>query len=81
MLGRDGSEMLFERAWGKPMPSYRLYCLDGAGRISLAEWIEAEGDEEAVAAARAMEHGARKCEVWNGDRLVAKLEARDLADD
>jgi hypothetical protein len=61
------------------MPSYRLYCLDGAGRISLADWIEADTDEQAVASARAMEHGALKCEVWQGNRLVAKLDARDLA--
>jgi len=62
------------------MPSYRLYCLDGAGRISLADWIEAASDDEAVATARTMEHGARKCEVWQGDRLVAKLDSHDLAD-
>jgi len=61
------------------MPSYRLYCLDGAGRISLADWIEADTDEEAVATARKLEHGALKCEVWDGNRLVAKLDSHDLA--
>lgn len=61
------------------MPSYRLYCLDGAGRISLADWINAETDEEAVTIARRIEHGARKCEIWQGNRLVAKLDAHDLA--
>lgn len=62
------------------MPSYRLYCLDGAGRISLADWIDAETDDEAVAIARRIEHGALKCEIWQGNRLIAKLDARDLAD-
>ena len=61
------------------MPSYRLYCLDGAGRINLADWINAETDEEAVAIARKIEHGARKCEIWQANRLVAKLDAHDLA--
>lgn len=32
------------------MASYRLYCLDGAGHIGLAEWLEAEDDAQALAA-------------------------------
>ncbi|HEU4695803.1 MAG TPA: hypothetical protein VFR92_02435 [Sphingomicrobium sp.] len=60
------------------MAEYRLYCLDGAGRISLADWIEAADDEDAIRQARAMEHGAAKCEVWQRDRLVVKLDAQDL---
>jgi hypothetical protein len=62
------------------MPSYRLYCLNGAGRISLADWIEAETDDDAIAKARRLEHGALKCEVWLGNRLIAKLDSHDLAD-
>jgi hypothetical protein len=62
------------------MAEYRLYCLDGAGRISLAEWIDADTDEEAIAKARKIEHGAIKCEVWQRNRLVARLSAQDLAD-
>lgn len=61
------------------MAEYRLYCLDGAGRISLADWIEAADDEDAVRQARGLEHGAAKCEVWQRDRLVAKLDAQDLS--
>jgi len=61
------------------MAEYRLYCLDGAGRISLADWIEADSDEEAIAAAHRLEHGAAKCEVWQRDRLVATLDAQDLS--
>ena len=34
------------------MPDYRLYCLDGAGRISLADWIEADSDQQAMKSAR-----------------------------
>jgi hypothetical protein len=61
------------------MPAYRLYCLDGAGRISLADWIEAETDDDAVAKALKVEHGARKCEVWQANRLIATLNSHDLA--
>ena len=55
------------------MPSYRLYCLDGGGHIGLADWIEAETDEEAVSQARKLKPHAHKCEVWLDKRLVAKL--------
>jgi len=30
------------------LASYRLYRLDGAGKISSAEWIEATDDEDAA---------------------------------
>ena len=39
------------------MAAYRLYAMDGLGRINLADWIHAESDEEAVAKARQVEHG------------------------
>jgi hypothetical protein len=57
------------------MADYRLYCLDGAGRISLADWVQADSDEEAVGKARTMMGEALKCELWQGKRLVATLEA------
>ena len=60
------------------MTSYRLYCLDGAGNIGLADWIEAESDEIAIAKAHQLKGGALQCEVWEGNRLVAKLGADDL---
>lgn len=60
------------------MASYRLYCLDGAGRIDLAEWIEADSDAHAVAQARELKDGALRCEVWAGRRLVASLSASDF---
>jgi hypothetical protein len=57
------------------MAAYRMYCLDGAGHIGLAEWIEASTDEEAVAEARKLRPDASKCEVWLKERLVAKLDS------
>jgi hypothetical protein len=63
------------------MPAYRVYCLDGAGKVWAAEWIEADGDSAALDAARQLQGGVR-CEVWLGDRLVGKVEPqRDLQDD
>ena len=55
------------------MAAYRLYCLDGAGHIGLADWIEADTDEDAIAKARNLKPGAHRCEIWLGQRLVAKL--------
>lgn len=63
------------------MPDYRLHCLDHSGNISLAEWITVDSDEEAIAHARQLEHGARKCEVWRQHRLVATLDSRTLGTD
>jgi len=55
------------------MAAYRIYCLDGAGHIGLADWIEADGDEAAIAEARKLRPDAHKCEVWQKSRLVAKV--------
>lgn len=60
------------------MASYRLYCLDGAGHISLADWVEAENDGEALARARQLKHNARRCEVWRGSSLVASFTGQAL---
>jgi hypothetical protein len=60
------------------MASYRLYCLDGAGRIGLAEWIEAKSDADALAQARELKDGALRCEVWAGPRLVGSLSVSDF---
>ncbi|HKX91858.1 MAG TPA: hypothetical protein VJM15_05460 [Sphingomicrobium sp.] len=57
------------------MGHYRLYCLDGAGRVETAEWIEAADDQAAIAAASAG-HQGRKCELWQGGRMVARLDLR-----
>ena len=55
------------------MPNYRLYGLDGEGRIGLADWIEADDDDQAIAEAGKMRPKANRCEVWLNNRLVAKL--------
>jgi hypothetical protein len=55
------------------MPDYRLYCLDGDGHIGLADWIEADTDEEAVKKARELRPGAHRCEIWLKSKLVANL--------
>jgi hypothetical protein len=53
------------------LPNYRLYRLDGAGRILNAEWIEAAGDDEALADARSRgESGS--FELWERDRLIQR---------
>ena len=60
------------------MAAYRLYCLDGAGHISFAEWIEADDDEEAIAQARKLKNGMQRCEVSHATRMVGSLSAHDL---
>ena len=57
------------------MPNnYRVYRLDRSNHVVDVEWIVAAGDDEAVAAARAMT-SADKCEIWQGERLVATVES------
>jgi hypothetical protein len=55
-------------------PDYRLYCLGGDGKITAADWIDAESDEAAIAVAREMKKSV-DCEIWNGNRLVARVPA------
>jgi hypothetical protein len=57
---------------------YTLYCLDERGQISLAELIHAEDDRDAIRQAQVLKQDARKCEVWQGKRLVAQLDSQDL---
>ncbi len=54
------------------MATYRLYCLDGVGKVATAEWIEAEDDDSALQSADDVRAG-RSCELWQGQRLVARL--------
>jgi hypothetical protein len=55
------------------MASYRLYCLDGAGKIMTAEWLEADSDEAALEQVRERQHPLA-CEVWDPQRLVGRVE-------
>ena len=57
-----------------PKKTYRVYCYDGARKIVSADWIEAVSDEDAIAKAEAAGFGD-KCEIWDGNRMVAQLEA------
>ncbi|HEX2803396.1 MAG TPA: hypothetical protein VHN55_05365 [Sphingomicrobium sp.] len=54
------------------MATYRLYCLDGVDKVASAEWLEAEDDETALQDAEGLRAG-RACELWQADRLVARL--------
>ena len=65
-----------EIGFGK-VADYRLYCLDGASKVASAEWIEADDDHRAIKAARKRHEGYR-CEVWQGPRLVARLDFTSL---
>ena len=60
------------------MINYRLYCLDGAGKIRLADDIDASDDIDAISKAREAHRGGLKCEIWQRNRLVATLGANDL---
>lgn len=57
-----------------PTPAiYRVYCFDGSAMTLTGELIHAASDEEAIARAEARGVGSR-CEIWQGDRLVAEIE-------
>jgi len=55
------------------LPTYRLYRLDGTGKIVGAGWIEAEHDDEAL---RQAQDEARASggtyELWERNRLVGR---------
>ena len=53
--------------------TYRYYCLDGVGVLHDTQWITADNDHDALAQVGAR-HPDGKCEIWQGDRLVAKIE-------
>ena len=55
------------------MPAYRLYHLDGSGRVDSAEWVEAADDSAAAVQASKQELKAVSAELWQGKRRVACL--------
>ena len=57
------------------MGTYRLYCLDGAGKVVSAEWVDADDDAAAIEAAKDMMDG-HPCELWERSRLVIRLERK-----
>ena len=52
---------------------YRVYCYDAEHKVVTADWLKAASDEEAIAKAQ-MAGFSSKCEVWDGNRLVAELD-------
>jgi hypothetical protein len=58
--------------------AYRYYCLDSTGHLHSAEWFEAASDAAAVAQIEA-KHADATCEIWQDNRLVAKLTPRRLS--
>jgi hypothetical protein len=59
---------------GAALAAYRLYTLDGAGRISGAQWIEAADDDQACSRARDQADGGY--EVWRQRRLVQRVTGK-----
>jgi hypothetical protein len=59
------------------MSDYRLYCLGSDGNLGLPDWLTANSDEEAIAAARELRPDMRKAEIWRKNRLVASLGSED----
>ena len=55
--------------------TYRVYCFDEVHKALSNDLIEAANDDEAIAMANAANFGT-KCELWEGDRLVAQMESR-----
>jgi hypothetical protein len=55
------------------VPAYRLYHLDGAGRVDSAEWLEAADDAVATDQASKLAMKAVSAELWQGKRRVACL--------
>lgn len=55
--------------------AYRIYCLDGLNKVESAEWIEAEDDAAAIELAKER-HDGKRCEIWQGKRLVARVDLR-----
>jgi hypothetical protein len=53
------------------LPNYRLYRLDGAGKIMSAEWIDAPGDAEALGDARSRAESG-SFELWEKHRLIER---------
>jgi hypothetical protein len=57
--------------------TYRVYCFDGVNKIVSADMLQAVSDEDAIAQAEARGFGT-KCEIWEGQCLVAQLQEARL---
>jgi hypothetical protein len=56
------------------MATYRLYLMDGLGKIGTVEFLEAADDREAVHLACEMRLSV-SAEIWDRDRFVAGIPA------
>ncbi len=66
--------MLGKSLGGKAsLANFRLYRLDGAGKIGSAEWLEAEDENHALQLAREL-NAATAVEVWNRNKLVGRVQ-------
>ena len=57
-----------------PNKIYRVYCYDAQMNVLTGDLVEAASDAEAIAMVEA-DGMPSKCEIWDGDRLVAQLAA------
>ena len=55
------------------MANFRLYRLDGAGKIASAEWLAADDDEHALEMARGLNESTT-VEIWNRNRFVGRVQ-------
>jgi hypothetical protein len=60
------------------MATYRVYRVSNSGEMKLVQELSAANDEKAIELAREFHSAARKCEIWEGSRLVAEIGSRDL---
>ena len=56
------------------MTEYRVYLLDGEGKITWGTWIQADGLDAAIAAVA--DQNKCQCEIWLGLRRLAIVPAR-----
>lgn len=71
-MNRVLARSLYRRGLGGfALPAYRFYQLDGAGKITTADWLAADSDEEAIAHVR-KRAGSSRFELWERNRLVCR---------
>ena len=63
------------------MPAYRIYHLDGAGRVDSAEWLDARDDDSALADALKAAMKAVSAELWQGNRRLACFDHNGITSD
>ena len=62
------------------MKDYTIYCLARGVRLLAAQSVEASDDEQALGAAGRLRQGTKR-EVWDGSRLVGRIEVDPLTAD